>query len=225
MNRTTRVKRILVLLLVGTMVLLASCKTQPVVEEPVPPKEEPKPVVTKPGLPEKEYAEAKSLKARVDQNGLAEYAPDEYKKAEAIFKDAEAAYNKDNAKAKAALDQSIAAYNAVISKGFPLKTDEHRKGAETAKAAADGLKAAVAVKSEYAVALARYDEALAAQKAGQYEKAIGLFDEAGRMFDSVAVVAQQKKVAAEAALLAAQSSQLQAEQKAQQADAQLKSGQ
>jgi len=222
MNRTMRVRRILMLLLVAALVSLASCATKPVVEEPV--KEQPKPPETKVALPEKELAEAKSLKARVDQNGLAEYAPDDYKKAEASFQEGQGAYNKDNAKAKASLDQAIAAYNTVLSKGFPLKTDKYRKEAEAVKAKADGIKAAVAVKTEYAAALAKYDEALAAQKAGQYEKAIGLFPEAGKMFDSAFVLAQQKKTAAEAALQTAQDSQASSELKAKEAEAQLKSG-
>lgn len=224
MNRTMQVRRILVLLMAAALVLLASCATKPPVEEPVKPVEEPKPA-PKPGLPEKEYAEAKSLKARVDQNGLAEYVPDDYKKAEASLQEAEGTYNKDNAKAKASLDQAIAAYNAVISKGFPLKTEKSRRDADALRAKADGLKAQVAAKAEYAAALAKYDEAVAAQKAGQHEKAIGSFAEAGKMFEGVYVLTQQKMAAAEAALLAAQNSQAAAEQKAQEADAQIKAGQ
>lgn len=226
MKRTLRVTRILVLLLAAALVLLASCATKPAPQpEPQPapqPAPEPKPAVA---LPEKEYAEAQALKARVDRDGLAEYAPEEYKQAEAKLKEAEGFYKKDNAKAKAALDQSIAGYKAVIAKAFSQKTDKARQEAEAAKADADALKAAVAMKDAYAAALAKHNEALAAQKAGEYEKAIALFGEAKAMFEDVYRKTQEKKAAAEAALQAAQDSQAQSEQKAEEADTQLKSGQ
>jgi tetratricopeptide (TPR) repeat protein len=228
MKRKMRVRRILVLLLVAAIVLLASCATKPAPEQPAQPaqpKPEPKQTVATVALPEKEYAEAKSLKARVDQNGLGEFVPEEYKQAEAKLQEAEGTYNKDNAKAKASLDQAVAAYNTVISKGFPLKTDKSRKDVEAVKANADNLKAPVAMKSEYAAALARYNQALAAQKAGDYERAIDLFGQAKIMFDQVAVKTQEKKATAEAALQAAQNSQADSEQKGNDADAQLKSGQ
>jgi hypothetical protein len=228
MNRKMQVRRILVLLLVAAVVLLASCATKPAPEQPAQPAQpavQPKPPVATVALPEKEYAEAKSLKARVDQNGLGEFVPEDYKQAEARLQEGEAAYNKDNAKAKASLDQAIAAYNTVISKGFPLKTDKSRKDVEVVKANADGLKAPVAMKDDYAAALAKYNDALAAQKAGDYEKAIGLFAEAKPMFEQVVAKTQEKKATAEAALQAAQNSQADSEQKAKDADAQIKSGQ
>ena len=101
--------------------LLVSCKTTPKPEPVVEPEPEPEPTAPAP-KPEAEYAQAKELRATVTEFGLDEYEPDAFQKAEASFKDGEAAYGKDNAKSKEEFQQAIAGYQQVLDGGFPALT-------------------------------------------------------------------------------------------------------
>ena len=87
------------------LLILGACASTPETDTTVP-------------APEQELAEAKSLKSRVDKFGLGDYAAQAYAQAEQDLKDGEAAYNKDNTKAKASLDAAITGYNTVLSEGF-----------------------------------------------------------------------------------------------------------
>lgn len=213
-------KKIVILLMTGLAVLLISCASPP--EQPV---EEPElPVDTTAPLPEKELEEAKSLKTRVDNNGLSEFALEDYQQAEKSLQEGEAAYTKDNTSAKKALDAAIQSYKAVISKAFPLKTGRSQAEVDTIKTNTEILKAPVAMKAEYAAAKARYDEAVAAKDAGNFEQAISLFAEAKSLFQDVYEKTKAKKEAAEAEIKSAQDGIKDAEEKAKAADEEIQSG-
>jgi hypothetical protein len=175
-------------------------------------------------LPEKELAEAKSLKTTVDNNGLSEFAKEDYQQAESKLQEGEAAYGKDNAKAKTALDAAIASYRTVISKAFPLKTGSSQAEVDTIKSNAEAIKAPVAMKSEYAAAKAKYDEAVAAKDAGNYEQAISLFAEAKTLFQDVYDKTKVKKEAAEAEIKSAQDGFKDAEEQALAAEEEMQGG-
>ena len=216
-------KKILVILAIGIVLALASCATAPEAEEKV---EEPAPPARSTvGLPEQEYAQAKELKSKIDRYGLGSYAAEEYAQAEAKMAEAEKAYQKDNAAAKKALDEAIRGYNAVVDKGFPLLADDRRKQAESAMAQADSIKAARAAPDLYARAKARYDEAEAARKAGDFEKAVAAFDEARRLFEEAYVQAKAKKDRAEQSMRSTQEGLKDAEQRARAGDAELQGAQ
>lgn len=223
-------KKTLFVLAVAAVLVVASCATAPEapapVEEPAPPAKEPAPPAKAPvALPETEYAQAKELKTTIDRHGLDAYAPEDYKKAEASLAEAEKVYRTDNAAAKRALDEAIRGYNAVIAKGFPALTAERRQRAEAEKAQADALKAQRAVPDGYARAKARYDEAVAAEKAGEFAKAIAAFDDSQRLFRDVHVQAQARKDRAEQAMRTAQQELEEAERRARAADAEIQSAQ
>jgi hypothetical protein len=203
----------LILMLAGLAILLLSCASPP--EQPVD---------TTVPLPEKELEEAKSLKARVDNNGLSDFALEDYQQAENNLQEGEAAYGKDNAKAKTALDGAIAYYRSVISKAFPLKTDRSKAEVDTIKANAESIKAPVAMKSEYAAAKAKYDEAVAAKEAGNFEQAITLFAETKSLFQDVYDQTKAKKEAAEAEIKSVQDGIKDAEEKAKAADEEIQGG-
>jgi len=220
-------KKILVVLSVAVVLALAACATAPETEEPVEqPVEQPAPPPKKTaGLPEQEYAQAKELKSKVDLYGLGSYAPEEYAQAEARLAEAEKAYQKDNAAAKKALDEAIRGYNAVIDKGFPRLAEDKSKQADAAMAQADSIKAARAVPDAYARAKARYDEAAAARRGGNYEKAVAAYEEAERLFLDAYAQAKAKKDRAEQSMRSTQEGLRDAEERAKSGDAELQGAQ
>jgi outer membrane protein assembly factor BamD (BamD/ComL family) len=185
------VKKLLMLgIVVTAMIFFASCATAP--------KKGPEPeerAASK--APESDYREAKELRAKISQFGLARYAQDDYDKAEESFKTGESLYNKDNEKSQAALKVAIRGYKSVIEKGFPAYLDDKIYVVERIKKEAEDLKAPVAVKDEYKSAKAVYDDALKSKNKGDYENASGLLDEAKDQFQSVYDVTLAKKEKAE----------------------------
>lgn len=175
--------------LAAAVVLAASCASTPP-KSPEPQVEPEKPVVPAPAA---ELAKAKELKDRADAYDLGQYAPEEYAAAEKDLAAGEAAYGKDNAAAKKSLDKAVAGYTAVIAKGGAILVDRIQRESESSKRTADEVKASVAVKDEYAAALAMYNGALAAKKAGDLEKAGSDFAAARDMFDDVAATARGKR--------------------------------
>ena len=181
------------LVLAAAAVLMVSCKTAPP-PEPI----EPEPVAVP--KPEKEYQTAKELRATVTEFGLDSYDAAAFKKAEASFKDGEAAYDKDNAKSKAAFQDAIAGYQKVLDSGFPALTAERRKTADAAKAEADAIKANVAVKADYNGALDLYKQAVAAADAKDYRKSLDLYDQSTAKFTAAAATARQLKAKAQTSI-------------------------
>ena len=193
-------KRTLVALL-GAL-LLAGCASAPV-EEPAPAPAPAPAVAAAPApipAPEKELADAKALQAQVVKAGLDKVAADDFAAAESRFKEGEAEYGKDNAKAKTALDQAIAGYGKVIELGYPKLVQSRKTPAEKVRAEAVALKAQVAIPQEYAAAEAVYQQAGTAASAGDYERAATGYTEAHRLFEQVAATAARKKRSAETAM-------------------------
>jgi len=215
MGRLRKRPWLLVLLaLAAATVLLVSCKTAPEpVEEPV---EEP--VTEAVSKPEQEYQTAKELRATVTQFGLDRYEADAFKKAEANFKDGEAAYEKDNAKSRTAFQQAIAGYQQVLDGGFPALTAERKKGADEAKAEADQVKAGVAVKADYNAAQGLYNQAAAAEKAKDYPKSLDLYEQSRAKFVAAAQTARQLKAQAEGSIKEVKEELATAEQQAAEAE-------
>lgn len=202
------------LALAAAAVLTVSCKTAPEpVEEPV---EEP--VTAAVPKPEAEYQTAKELRATVTQFGLDRYEADAFKKAEASFKDGEAAYEKDNAKSRTAFKQAIAGYQKVLDGGFPALTAERKKDADEAKAEADAVKAGVAVKADYNAAQGLYKQAGDAEKAKDYPKSLDLYEQSRAKFAAAAQTARQLKARAESSIEEVKDELATAEQQAEEAE-------
>lgn len=168
-----------IVLAVAALLMVVSCASTP-----------PEPAVP---APESELAQAKDLKRQVDRFELGTLAPTEYAAAEADLKAGEAAYGTDNAAAKASLDKAVAGYQAVLDKARPMYLTGYRDRTAAAKKTADDLKAAVAVKADYAKAQAVYDRALAVKADGDLEAAAKDFEEARVLFEAVAKAAQEKR--------------------------------
>jgi hypothetical protein len=168
--------------------------------------------------PEAEYQTAKELRATVTEFGLDRYEADAFKKAEASFKDGEAAYDKDNAKSRAAFQQAIAGYRQVLDGGFPALTAERRKDADEAKAEADAVKAGVAVKADYNAAQGLYKQAGDAEKDKDYPKSLDLYEQSRAKFAAAAQTARQLKARAESSIEEVKDELATAEQQAEEAE-------
>jgi len=176
------------------LLFLASCAStppqQPVVAE-TPPAPAAQPAET--AAPDAELAQARTLKDRIDAEGLAQYAADDYQTASADLQAGESEYGTDNAAAKSSLDKAITGFNAVITKGAPLRVASIQEKTEASKKAADDLLAAVAVKDRYAQANDVYTRGLKEKDAGDLENAAKDFTDAQGFFDAAAEAAQEKK--------------------------------
>jgi hypothetical protein len=190
------------LVLAAAVALLVSCKTAPEPEPVQPePEPEPEPVAPEPvPKPEAEYQTAKELRATITEFGLDSYEAEAFEKAEASFKDGEAAYEKDNAKSRTAFQQAIAGYQQVLDGGFPALTAERKQSADEAKAEANAVKAGVAVKADYNAAQNLYNQAAAAEKAKDYPKSLDLYEQSRAKFAAAAQTARQMKARAETAI-------------------------
>lgn len=194
--------------------IFSSCATAPKVEED-----------TKVALPETEYTRANKLKAQADKYTLADYAPDEYSQAEQKLKEGKATYKTDNASSKKSLDEAIVDYEAVMAKGFPLLTEKKKEDTEAIVKQAESIKAQVAMKEEYEAARTKYDQALAAQNAGEYEQAVALFDEAKLLFQDLYEKTKAKKERAEQAMGSSEESIKDFEEQARAGDEEIQTGQ
>jgi hypothetical protein len=105
------------------------------------------------------------------------------------------------------------------------KVEKAYQDAQAAKADADGLKAAVAVKGAYAAALDTYNQALKAREAKDFDRSLDLMQRAQSQFAAVAQTARQKKATAEKAMTASAAEIKTAEQQATEADKILAGGQ
>lgn len=200
--------------IVAIFLIFGSCATAPKVEED-----------TKTALPETEYTRANKLKEQADKYTLADYAPDEYSQAEQKLKEGKATYKTDNASSKKSLDEAIVDYEAVMAKGFPLLTEKKQEDTEAIVKQAEGIKAQAAMKEEYEAARTKYDQALAAQNAGEYEQAVALFDEAKLLFQDLYEKTKAKKVKAEQAMGSSEESIKEFEEQARAGDEEIQTGQ
>jgi len=200
-KRNRRASPLAVLLVTATAVFsVLSCATKPAPEEtalatkpaPVEPVSAPK--------PESEYQTAKQQRETIIRYGLDRFEAESFNEAESSFKDGEAAYEKDNVASKAAFEKASAGYRKVLDSGFLALTNERRQAADDAKRGADAVKAAVAVKAEYAAALDIYNQAAAADKAKDHEKSLELYEKATEQFKDAAQAAGEKKARAESLL-------------------------
>ena len=185
-------------LLVLIALLLGSCASKPAAPEP-----EPAPI-EKPAEPAPEpkalagasqadldalLAKAKELKKKSFDLKLFEVLPEDYKASEAKYASAVESHNaasKDAQKsgeAKAALDASIASYEALIAKGVVALAEAKREQADQMKATA--LKAGADAKAadRFQAGEKAYAAAAALVESGKHEPSVAAFEEARLYFE------------------------------------------
>lgn len=117
--------------------------------------------------------------------------------------------------------EALLRYNLVLAKGWELSAGTKRELASKHKSEAEGIKAQVAVKKDYAEAKAVWDEAETAFKMGDHEASFALYEQAEAMFATVYETAARKRAIAEAELLKASTKTQESATIVQQADDQL----
>lgn len=148
-------------------------------------------------LPQKEYQTATQYKQKSQQYKIANYAPEEFAKADAAFVTASNFYtNNKKGKAKKSLTEANALFVVAIEKGMPLYADDLEKMTTNKVGAAKASKADIAVKNEYKAANDLLVSARAAEEKKDYEKAIELYQQAITKFEQATTLAEEKKVKA-----------------------------
>ncbi len=130
----------------------------------------------------------------------------------------------DQEAANDAASEALLRYNLVLKRGWELKAGSRKGIAEGYKRDAEAIKAQVAVKAEYATALAAWNHAQTAFASENFEGAAALFEEAEALFKTAYELAAQKRAAAELAIKAASESALRSEAYAREGDQILEGG-
>ena len=198
--------------------LIAACASTPETATEAVPEEKAEKAATV-GKPEAEYGRASELKALIERYSLEDYAEAEYAAAESDYDQGVKAYGSDNAASKKSFDSAIEGYGKVIEKAFPAFTRTRRERTESYKKQADDLKAPVAMKTEYAAAKAKYDQAVKAEADGDYESAARLFEELEATFKDIYEKTKDKKEKAEEAIRSTEEELSKAEELSKEADA------
>jgi len=150
-------------------------------------------------------ATALSVKSRVDELDYGPLDSGNYALAGEKLAAVNDLLGKDPKAAQDAAEEALLRYRLVLSKGWELTAGSKRDAAERYKLEAEGIKAQVAVKSEYAEARALWDEAVAVYASGDHEASSPIFEQAEVLFAAVYDKAAAKRAAAEAAIAAASS--------------------
>ena len=170
---------------VVAIVLLGGCPSAPETVDP----------------PDELYDEAKELRSLIVEFDLAQYSDAEFQAGETAFSDGESAYSSgDYATAEAEFTVAVDQYRIVVADGFRAISTARKGEADTEKARADAIHAAVAVPESYQSALDIYNQAIAAEDDGDDEAAAELFENATTLFQQVYEAAAEKKRLAEEAL-------------------------
>ena len=165
-------------MVVAAVAVLAACASAP---DPVP-------------VPDEEYDQAKSLRTRIEQNDLAQYAQSDFDAAETSFTAGETALAaEDNETAQTEFTTAIAGYQDVIRAGLRAIAGTRKQSADDQKVRADDVKADVAVAEAYAEALSVYEAAQAAEADGDDETAAELYENAATMFTAAYEEAEEKR--------------------------------
>ncbi|MFW5718291.1 MAG: hypothetical protein ACOC2Y_09725 [Spirochaetota bacterium] len=136
--------------------------------------------------PDEAYETAKTLRSQIQEFDLAQYARSEFDAGEEQFTEGEVAYeSEDYTTAETAFNFAIDSYTIVIRDGFRALAGAAREEATEQRAFAEEVRADIALAEAYQEALAVYEDAVAAEDAGNDQEAAELFDSAALLFAQV----------------------------------------
>ena len=140
---------------------------------------------------------------RIDELDLAQYAPEDYEKANALADEFGTIESFDNINGAYFLEKSeemLALYNSVIAKGFKTLSNEARANLLNTKKLADDIKSSVAAKEEYNAANDLMINADACASRMDWEGAYNGYLDADSEMQKVYELVSEKRAAAEKAM-------------------------
>lgn len=159
-------------------------------------------------------ANATNLRASIEERDFAQYDSGNFQLADDKLAEAGSLFAANPDGAIDALDEATLRYNLVIQKGWQSYALGRKAPADDAKKRSEDIKAQVAVKNQYAEALAAYDGASALMAGGNYEEAGAEFDRSAGLFEQAYAAAEAKRNAALEAIQAMEEKTADSESKA-----------
>lgn len=159
-------------------------------------------------------ARALGIRASIEEQGFAEDDAGNFKLADEKLAESDALFAENPEGALDALDEATLRYNLVVQKGWQTYAAERKAPADDAKRRSEEIKAPVAVKEQYAEALAVYNNASSLLAGGNYQEAGPEFERAAALFEEAYAEAETKREAALTALAEAEARAQESESKA-----------
>jgi hypothetical protein len=126
--------------------------------------------------------DANSAREAITARDFAKWDPSNWSLAETKFKAAQNLLRTDSGGAESSVDEAILRYGIASRTALEYYASDRKKSSETERDRATGIKSEVAVKDEFAAALALYNQAETAQAAKDYESSSSLYDKAATAF-------------------------------------------
>lgn len=128
--------------------------------------------------------DANTAREAIVARDFAKWDPSNWNLAETRFKAAQDLLPSEAQAAAASVDEAILRYGIASRTALEYYASDRKKSSETEKERASGIKAEVAVKDEFAAALAVYQQAEAAQSAKDFEGSSALYNKAASAFSA-----------------------------------------
>jgi hypothetical protein len=168
---------------------------------------------------------ASRLGEEIQERGLADYAPEDCRTAQASVDGAIAAYDSgDPASARTQAEDALRRYTLAMNKAWIAYAGDLKLSAEANRRNALDAKANVAVKRDFDTADGLYTRGTAAYNAGDYAASADYFSRSIPLFDNSISIAEQKRVLAENAIQTAETRIGQSEETAREAETALQGG-
>lgn len=150
---------------------------------------------------------AVELRTKIERNDFAQYAQEDFDKADIKYAEACEAYGTADVAAFDASVEAVALFSSVNNAGFKVLSENLSYKVEDMKNLCDSIKAQKAAKADYAEALAIYNAAYAYGDESQWEEAYNSGNDALDAFSSIYQDVLLRRNAADAAIEAAKSKQ------------------
>ena len=162
---------------------------------------------------------ARAKQEEADANDLFSKDPDNYMLAAEAGNNSVDLYDEgDLVKSQAEANAALAGFTQVIRSLYMADVEEKASLARDARAAAQEIKAQIAVRSDYEAAESVYNQAHVALRADQYEEAKDLFDRSTGLYNIAYEKALEKRTIAEEALRRSEQKLAESEEFAQNAE-------
>jgi 3-oxoacyl-[acyl-carrier protein] reductase len=136
--------------------------------------------------------DAKTWRDKIEARDFAKWDPSNWSIAQTKHKAAQDLLQQDAKAAGESIDEAILRYGIAWQTALEFYSADRKRVSETERDRASGIKAQVAVKDEYAAALALFDQAETARNSKDYESSFALYDKATSAFSAAYAHAKAK---------------------------------